>query len=379
MPLPRPPKSPKRYSSASSRSSAFPIGSLPQTPLYSSHSAASDNASCSTSPTTESYFDALSLQPASPRDRPSSSSQQQRSPIAEASSQLPPSFERRDSQASSSCVSDQELASLAYVQRQTERRTSLVPLPSPDAPHSQRRRHRRRPPSSASGLSSSQASLSSAAGSIHASETDSQGDERPSSPVREGQENALRWWHSQLETQRQFPTSATVASTQARSSVEHPYTARDSHASTSTSAFSRTRSSQATNLGPFDLDDDSPSADARRQERQLQRELFDSIGRPSSSRSDASSSRLSMPTTPFSFSTTTHDQQSPRTSLRSLDPDSQDDYLPESEASAAPDWRVPIVRNPPVKSPSAGTRSYSTSPASGSVSSETVSRAVRQV
>jgi hypothetical protein len=265
------------------------------------------------------------------------------------------------------------LASLAYVQRQTERRTSLVPLPSPDAPHSQRRRHRRRPPSSASGLSSSQASISSAAGSVHASEADSQGDERPSSPVREGQENALRWWHAQLESQRKLPTSATVASAQVRSSVEHPYNARDSHASASTSAFSRTRSSQATNLGPFDLDEHSSTIDAQRQERQLQREFFDSIGRPSSSRSDASSSRLSMPTTPFSFSTTANDQHSPRASLRSLDSDSQGEYLHESASSTAPNWKVPIVRSPPVGSPSTSTRSYSTSPASGSVSPYTVS------
>lgn len=371
-PLSRPPKSPKRCSFLSSSNATSPTQDPPQSPLYSSYSAASSHASSSTSPIeTESYFDALSLQPASPLTQPSLAILTQQSPSADRRSLYRPSFERRESLASSGCLSDEELATRAYAQRQTDRRTSLLPLPSPDAPHSQRRRHRRRPPSSASGLSSSQTSISSAAGSLHASETD----EPTRSPTRErDQDLPGKWWHAELDSQQVSRSPELPASTQVRSTAQHPHVPRDSQTSASISNFSRI--SQATSSGPFDLDDRPSTGDLQSKQRQLQRDFYDSITRPTSSRSDTSS-RLSMPVTPISLTTSDAHHSPPLPSLRGRMPDSQASFIDSHKSLPAylgidnfQDWAIPVIRNPPLGTSTSSRRSFSTSPASDSVGLE---------
>lgn len=184
-----------------------------------------------------------------------------------------------------------------------------------------------------------------------------------------------------LTSQPRSPSPTSLSSTliQARSSAEHPYSARDSHASASISTFSRTRSSQATSLGPFDLEGpSSPSEELKSKDLQLQRDFFDSIGRPSSSRSNGTSSRLSMPSSPGSFATTEAGRTYPFDAA----------YRPTSEAQAIasasrnasqirqaknsePEWAIPIIRNSPLAT------SPGRSPISEGLAPDSVSPSIR--
>ncbi|KAK9899428.1 hypothetical protein P389DRAFT_168401 [Cystobasidium minutum MCA 4210] len=358
-PLPLPPKSPRRYNSvsSSSRGAVSPTPGLPPPPPYAYSSAGVESAEESPrlSPIeTESYFDALSIPPS-----PAAIASQQGSSTSV--SLEPPSFVRRESVASSSCLSDEELVSLA-TQRRYERRTSAVPMTSPDSPNSQRRRHRRRIPSRNSGLSSSQTSISSAAGSIHASETESQTGEVDTLPTPSTSSHlSPRLKALNLDGQAMPSSSRSSSPLQARNIAQHPYINRDSQASTSTASFNRSRSSQATSLGPFDLDESSASEDIDGQDRQLQREFYDSFGTASTypthkknSASENSSMRLSMPSTAHSFDS--FDSIDPLQRSRTISSHSpnygtaSDAGPSEAQASGSNRYErsIPVVRSSPL-------------------------------